>query len=134
VPRVDKKDGILKKTNSNPFTKPHPAPKTIPITTIQAPKLYSFAKKAQIKAMKPTISPTDKSMLPIRITNVPPMATRRRTEDCLMRLNKLINEKKRGLDAVKIAIKRAKNTNGTIVIIIFLFASHQSKNDCLRML
>jgi len=90
VPIVVMNAGMFKNDISTPFTTPVSRPTSRPTSTATAiGRLKSFMQLAHIMPAKDIIDPTERSMPPVIITNVIPMAISDIIDICLVMLSRL---------------------------------------------
>ena len=114
VDSVATKAGTRARRISRPFKRPHAAPMAQEMSTISvAPNPASRSSRAAVIATSVTIAPIDRSMAPIMITKVVPVATMSRMDDWRIRLKTFAQERNRGLSVVKTMTRRSRNARGT---------------------
>jgi hypothetical protein len=120
VPKVVKKEGIFPITQIKPFNNPTRRPTNGPIIRTNIPTFPS--KRAATTPARVTVAPTERSMLPIKITKLDAKEIINNIDDCLSKVEKFVLETKRGFKDPKIINKIMRKNNGAIVLkLINLF-------------
>src|SRR5438552_87938 len=105
-PSVATNEGTWPKATRPPLSRPENPPTAVPSTTATGWDAPAVTSKPKLTAESARTEPTDRSMCPDRITNVIPMATIAKGEDCESKLERLAQVRNTGLENPKI-IKRA---------------------------